>query len=80
MKLINIEEKMHWYGFFLSLTTAILWGVLPVFLMLSLETMDAVTITLYRFFVAGIFVFLLLLKTQSLPRLSALGSKKAYGY
>jgi drug/metabolite transporter (DMT)-like permease len=76
MKLTNIDAKKHWHGFFLSLTTAVLWGVLPVFLMLSLEVMDAVTITLYRFFVAGIFVFLLLLKTKSLPRLSALGRNK----
>lgn len=76
MKLTNIDAKKHWHGFFLSLTTAVLWGVLPVFLMLSLEIMDAVTITLYRFFVAGIFVFLLLLKSKSLPRLSALGRNK----
>jgi drug/metabolite transporter (DMT)-like permease len=41
--------------------------------------MDAVTITLYRFFVAGLFVFLLLLKNKSLPRLSALGRNKGIG-
>jgi drug/metabolite transporter (DMT)-like permease len=76
MKTINIETTKHWYGFFLSLTTAVLWGILPVFLMLSLEVMDAITITLYRFLVAGIFVFLLLLKRKSLPRLSALGKNK----
>jgi EamA domain-containing membrane protein RarD len=76
MKPINIETTKHWYGFFLSLTTAVLWGILPVFLMLSLEVMDAITITLYRFLVAGIFVFLLLLKRKSLPRLSALGKNK----
>tara|TARA_R110000751_G_scaffold55346_5_gene118825 strand:- start:10041 stop:10994 length:954 start_codon:yes stop_codon:yes gene_type:complete len=77
MKLTNIEGTRHWYGFFLSLTTAFLWGVLPVFLTLCLEKMDAVTITLYRFFVAGIFVFLLLLKSKSLPRLPALGRNKS---
>ena len=76
MKLTNIERTRHWYGFFLSLTTAVLWGILPVFLTLSLEIMDAVTITIYRFFVAGIFVFLLLLKRKSLPRLSSLGRNK----
>jgi drug/metabolite transporter (DMT)-like permease len=76
MKLTNIDVTRHWYGFFLSLTTAILWGILPVFIILCLETMDAVTITLYRFFVAGIFVFLLLLKNKSLPRLSAIGQYK----
>ena len=76
MKLTNIGVTKHWYGFVLSLTTAVLWGILPVFLMLSLEKMDAVTITLYRFFVAGIFVFLLLFKSKSLPRLSDIGSIK----
>ena len=76
MRLASTEVSKHWYGFFLSLTTAVLWGILPVFLMLSLEVMDAVTITLYRFLVAGIFVFLLLLKRKSLPRLSALGKNK----
>ena len=76
MKLTNIEGTRHWKGFFLSLITAFLWGILPVFLTLCLEVMDAVTITLYRFFVAGIFVFLLLLKSKSLPRLPALGRNK----
>ena len=77
MRLASTEVSKHWYGFFLSLTTAVLWGILPVFLMLSLEVMDAVTITLYRFLVAGIFVFLLLLKRNSLPRFSALGRNKS---
>lgn len=76
MKLTNIEGTRHWYGFFLALITALLWGVLPVFLTLCLEKMDAVTITVYRFFAAGIFVFLLLLKNKSLPRLPALGRNK----
>ena len=76
MSLKNINSTRHWYGFYLSLTTAILWGILPVFLILSLEIMDAVTITLYRFFVAGLCVFLLLLKSKSLPRLSTLGKNK----
>lgn len=76
MNLTNIEGTRHGYGFLLSLTTAVLWGVLPVFLTLSLERMDAVTITLYRFFVAGIFVFLLLLRGRSLPRIRALGRNK----
>jgi drug/metabolite transporter (DMT)-like permease len=76
MKLTNLEGTRHWYGFVLSLITALLWGILPVFLTLCLEKMDAVTITLYRFFVAGIFVSLLLLKNKSLPRLAALGRNK----
>jgi drug/metabolite transporter (DMT)-like permease len=66
----------HWYGFWLSLTTAFLWGVLPVFIKLCLETMDAVTITWYRFAVAGIFVFFLLWKKRALPKLGILGKNK----
>ena len=76
MKVTNIEAIKHWHGFFLSLTTAVLWGILPVFLSLCLEVMNAVTITLYRFFVAGIFVFLLLMKNKSLPRMLALGRNR----
>jgi drug/metabolite transporter (DMT)-like permease len=76
MKLANIDITRHWYGFSLSLVTAVLWGILPVFLKLCLEVMDAVTITLYRFFVAGVFVLLLLLKSKSLPRFAALGFSK----
>lgn len=57
----------HWYGFSLSLLVAFLWGVLPVFIKLSLQSMDAVTITWYRFAVAGLFVFILLWRKRSLP-------------
>ncbi|MFT4938715.1 MAG: drug/metabolite transporter (DMT)-like permease [Paraglaciecola sp.] len=66
----------HWYGFWLSLTTAFLWGVLPVFIKLSLETMDAVTITWYRFCVAGIAVFFILWKRRMLPNLGSIGGNK----
>jgi drug/metabolite transporter (DMT)-like permease len=38
--------------------------------------MDAITITFYRFLVAGLFVFLWLFKSQALPRLPALGKHK----
>jgi drug/metabolite transporter (DMT)-like permease len=56
----------HWYGFSLSLLVAFLWGVLPVFIKLSLQSMDAVTISCYRFAVAGLFVFILLWRKRSL--------------
>jgi drug/metabolite transporter (DMT)-like permease len=72
---LNINSQNHWYGFALSLLTAVLWGVLPVFLKLCLETMDAVTITWYRFLVAGLFVFLVLHKKRALPKLSLLDVK-----
>ncbi|MBC3764588.1 DMT family transporter [Neptunicella marina] len=73
----NQYEVRHWYGFFLALTTAIMWGVLPVFLKLALQKMDPVTITWYRFMVAALFVFLLLLRQNKLPSLAQLGGQQA---
>lgn len=57
------------YGLMLSLITAVMWGVLPIFLTLSLQTMDAVTVTWYRFAVAAIVVFVLLASNKQLPKL-----------
>lgn len=76
MQTLSDVPVRHWYGFFLSLLTAVMWGVLPVFLKLSLEGMDAVTITLYRFAVAALFVFLVLVKSNKLPRLGALKGRQ----
>ena len=44
------------YGFGLSLVTAVLWGVLPLFLKICLAVMDSQTITLYRFVAAALLV------------------------
>ncbi|MDU0354859.1 DMT family transporter [Paraglaciecola aquimarina] len=74
----SLSPNDHWYGFFLSLLTAFLWGILPVFLKLSLEMMDPVTITLYRFLVAGIFVFLMLFQSRALPQLRVFKSRKGF--
>ncbi|WP_088328962.1 DMT family transporter [Lacimicrobium sp. SS2-24] len=57
----------HWYGFGLSLLTALLWGMLPVFLKLCLQAMDAVTITWFRFTLAALVVGLMLYKAKALP-------------
>lgn len=62
----------HWYGFSLSLLTAFLWGILPVFLSLCLEAMDSPTITWYRFALAGLIVFFWLLQKRALPALHKL--------
>ncbi len=56
----------------MSLLTAFMWGILPVFLTLALEAMDAVSITFYRFLVAALFVFLVLLYSRKLPSLKSL--------
>jgi len=68
----------HWYGFSLSLFTAILWSALPITLKLSLVAMDATTINWYRFAVLAVIVFLLLRKRRALPSLKQLG-KAHYG-
>jgi drug/metabolite transporter (DMT)-like permease len=62
----------HWYGFGLSLLTALLWGMLPVFLKLSLQVMDAITITWFRFTLAAVFVGLMLYKSNALPPMRAI--------
>ena len=66
------------YGFFLALLTSVLWGVLPIFLKICLEIMDSVTITAYRFLVAGVFIFTVLVASKQLPA-KALLDKRALG-
>ncbi len=55
-------------GFLLALLTAFLWGILPVFLKILLQQMDAYTITAYRFVVAAFILFVLLFFSKSLPK------------
>lgn len=55
------------YGVGLAVTTAVLWGVLPLFLKICLQAMDASTITSLRFLVAALFVFGVLLLRRKLP-------------
>ena len=65
----------HWKkGLYLSLTTATLWGMLPIALKGLLDTIDSVTITWYRFFVSVILVGLLLAKKKT-PTQSKMASK-----
>nr|WP_277603580.1 DMT family transporter [Bowmanella dokdonensis] len=47
--------------------TALLWGMLPVFLKLSLEAMDAISITWYRFTLAALVVGFMLYRSKALP-------------
>ena len=60
------------HGFFLALTTAILWGVLPIFLKISLDAMDSATITTYRFYSAALIVGLILYAKSRLPSIRSL--------
>ena len=60
-------SQKHVAGFFLSLTAAILWGVIPIALKELLAGMDATTIVWYRFIIAGLVLWLWLGLTRKLP-------------
>ncbi|WP_144393670.1 DMT family transporter [Pleionea sediminis] len=59
-------------GLLLSLTTAVLWGLLPIALKGLLEYTDPITIIWFRFAIAGTFLFAFLAHQKSLPQLSSL--------
>jgi len=56
-------------GLGLSLLTALMWGVLPLALKITLEQMDAFTITWYRFTLAAVLLGAYLAARRRLPRL-----------
>jgi drug/metabolite transporter (DMT)-like permease len=60
-------------GFTLSLTTAVLWGLLPIALKVALEGMDAYSITWWRFAVAMAGLGAFLAWRGQLPRLAGAG-------
>jgi len=60
-------------GLTLSLTTAALWGILPIALKFLLNGMDAVTIVWWRFAVAAVGLGAFLAWRGGLPRLSGAG-------
>ncbi|WP_273024720.1 DMT family transporter [Rheinheimera sp.] len=64
-------------GLSLALTTAILWGMLPIALKVLLDVLTANTITAVRFFAAAVMVGLWLWLSGKLPKLRLLLSKKA---
>jgi len=61
-------------GLILSLTTSLLWGMLPIALKGLLQDMDAMTITWYRFLVAAVIMWFFLGKKKSIPDLKWLKS------
>ncbi|MDH3588826.1 MAG: DMT family transporter, partial [Gammaproteobacteria bacterium] len=66
----------HWrLGALLALTTAIMWGVLPIALKFTLQQMDAVTITWYRFVAATLILGAILAHRGRFPRLAALNAR-----
>lgn len=73
-----MSSRNPWAGFFLSLLTALMWGVLPVSFVLLIGNMDTITITWYRFSSAALFVFLFLWYKGRLPPVHRF-SKKTNG-
>jgi len=62
-------------GFFLALTTAVLWGMLPIALKVLLVELTANTITWVRFLAAAMFVSIVLHRHQAIPTLRQLKGK-----
>jgi drug/metabolite transporter (DMT)-like permease len=63
------------FGLVLALTTALLWGLLPIALKIVLQDMDAFTITWYRFSTASVALGLYLAMRRRLPRVSGLNRR-----
>ena len=59
-------------GLILALTTAVLWGILPIALKVVLDVMDANTITAVRFLVAAVLVGIWLAARGNLPAIGVL--------
>ncbi|NKB34930.1 MAG: EamA family transporter [Pseudomonadales bacterium] len=72
---MSTKKPHHFLGFFLSLTTAALWGMLPVALKELLAGMDAWTVVWYRFLVAGLVLFFWLVIRKELPNVMAVSSR-----
>ncbi|OBP14445.1 hypothetical protein A5320_11765 [Rheinheimera sp. SA_1] len=62
-------------GFILALTTAVLWGMLPIALKVLLTELSANTITWVRFLAAALFVTAVLIHHQALPTLRSIKGK-----
>ena len=66
------------YGFWLSVLTAALWGMLPVAMLLLLGKVDAITVTWVRFLFSAMCVGVFLYRKRQLPNLGMLdGSRRA---
>lgn len=65
-------------GFGLAAGAALMWGALPIALKVLIESMDAYTISWYRFLVAAMLVGSVLGLRRRLPRLGALTTGRWY--
>ena len=77
MKLTNIEGTRHWYGFFLSLTTAVFVGGITGFFNAVFRKNGRSYYHLVSFFCRRNICVSIIIKNKSLPRLPALGRNKS---
>ncbi len=69
MKAVHTTTGRWKYGLFLTMTAALLWGILPTALKILVDDMDAFTITWYRLILAFGILFVLLAARRNLPDL-----------
>ncbi|MDX5371121.1 MAG: DMT family transporter [Pseudomonadaceae bacterium] len=72
---MHVSSGRWLYGLSLALTTAVLWGILPIKLKEVLRVMDPVTVTWYRLLVAGLILLAWLAASRRLPRFAPLGRR-----
>lgn len=72
---MHISSGRWLYGLLLALTTALLWGILPIKLKEVLQVMDPITVTWYRLLVAGSILFIWLGAKRRLPSFKPLGQR-----
>ncbi|MDG1582262.1 DMT family transporter [Pseudomonas sp. GOM6] len=72
---MHISSGRWLFGLLLALTTALLWGILPIKLKEVLQVMDPITVTWYRLLVAGSILFVWLGARRRLPRFAPLGRR-----
>ncbi|MEO4046331.1 DMT family transporter [Pseudomonas sp. CAU 1711] len=72
---MHVSSGRWLYGLLLALTTAVLWGILPIKLKEVLRVMDPVTVTWYRLLVAGLILLAWLAANRRLPRFAPLGRR-----
>ncbi|MBD9414782.1 DMT family transporter [Pseudomonas sp. PDM16] len=72
---MHVSSGRWLYGLLLALTTAVLWGILPIKLKEVLQVMDPVTVTWYRLLVSGLLLLVWLTATRRLPRFAPLGRR-----
>ena len=75
---IHVTTGRWRLGLALSLVTAFLWGVLPIALKGLLESMDAFTITWYRFLVAAFVLAVFVIRKNGFPSTSQIRGSRLY--